>query len=86
MTDADGADAKKPMLRAGDSGYECGRSPETTALAAGVGIAVDGHDLVLEASAPPTAAVLDALSRYKADIIALLRSIPLHSNSKRSFC
>ena len=40
---------------------------------AGIGLHVDGGDLVLEASAPPPAAVLDLLSRHKADVIALLR-------------
>jgi hypothetical protein len=47
------------------------------ARAAGVGIALEGEDLMLEASAPPPAAVLDALSRHKADIIALLRAAAL---------
>ena len=41
---------------------------------AGIGLHVDGVDLVLEASAPPPAAVLDLLGRHKADLIALLRS------------
>jgi hypothetical protein len=41
---------------------------------AGIGLHVDGVDLVLEASAPPPAAILDLLSRHKADLIALLRS------------
>jgi hypothetical protein len=36
-------------------------------------LGIDGDDLVLEASAPPQAAVLDALSRHKAEIVALLR-------------
>jgi hypothetical protein len=36
-------------------------------------IGLDGDDLVLEASTPPPAAVLDALSRHKAGIVALLR-------------
>jgi hypothetical protein len=43
------------------------------ARAAGLGLHVDGLDLVLEASAPPPAAVLDLLSRYRADVVALLR-------------
>jgi hypothetical protein len=34
---------------------------------------VDDVDLVLEASAPPPAAVLDLLTRHKADLIVLLR-------------
>ena len=40
---------------------------------AGIGLDVDDGDLVLEASAPPSAAVLDLLARHKADVIALLR-------------
>ena len=44
-----------------------------TARAAGVEIALDGDDLVLEASSPPPEPVLDALSRNKAGIVALLR-------------
>jgi hypothetical protein len=37
---------------------------------------MDGDDLVLEASAPPPAAVLDLLSRHKVDIMTMLRSPP----------
>ena len=44
-----------------------------TARAAGVEIVLDGNDLVLEASSPPPETVLDALSRNKAGIVALLR-------------
>ena len=44
------------------------------ARAAGIEVGVDGDDLVLEASAPPPAAVLDLLSRHKAGIVALLRA------------
>lgn len=40
---------------------------------AGIGLHVDGVDLVLEASGPPPAAVLDLLTRYKTDLMALLR-------------
>ena len=40
---------------------------------AGIRLHVDGGELVLEASAPPPAAVLDLLSRHKADVIAMLR-------------
>ena len=39
---------------------------------AGVEIGIDGDDLVLEASAPPPAAVLDVLSRHKAEVLAVL--------------
>ena len=45
-----------------------------TARAAGIRVGIDGADLVLEASAAPPPAVLDTLSRNKAEIIALLRS------------
>src|SRR5262245_13394686 len=43
------------------------------ARAAGVHLGVDGDDLVLEAASAPPAAVLDALSRHKAEIVVLLR-------------
>ncbi len=43
------------------------------ARAACVSVGIDGDDLVLQASAPPPPAVLDALSRHKAAIVALLR-------------
>ena len=43
------------------------------ARAAGVHLGIDGEDLVLQATAPPPIAVVEALSRHKADIVALLR-------------
>lgn len=43
------------------------------ARAAGVELALDGDDLVLEAASAPPAAVLDTLSRHKAEIVVLLR-------------
>jgi hypothetical protein len=43
------------------------------ACAAGVQIAIDGTDLVLEASGPPPDAILDLLTRYKLGIVALLQ-------------
>jgi hypothetical protein len=43
------------------------------ARGAGIQLGIDGDDLVLEASAPPPAAVLDELSRHKAEIVVLLR-------------
>ena len=43
-----------------------------TARAASVEITLDGDDLILEASSPPPEPVLDALSRNKARIVALL--------------
>jgi hypothetical protein len=44
-----------------------------TARAAGIELAIDGDDLVLEAAAPPPAALLDLLSHHKAGIVMLLR-------------
>ena len=43
------------------------------AIAAGIGIAVNGESLSLKASSPPPEHVLTGLSRNKAEIIALLR-------------
>ena len=42
----------------------------------GVRVALDGEDLVLEAQSPPSPTLLDALSRHKAEIVALLRPGP----------
>jgi hypothetical protein len=44
------------------------------ARAAGVELALDGDDLVLKAASAPPAAVLDALSRHKAEIMVRLLS------------
>lgn len=43
------------------------------ARAAGVELALDGNDLALKAASAPPAAVLDALSRHKVEIMVLLR-------------
>jgi hypothetical protein len=43
------------------------------ARAAGIELALDGDDLALSAASAPPAAMLDALSRHKAEIVALLR-------------
>jgi hypothetical protein len=43
------------------------------ARAAGVKLALDGDHLVLSAASAPPAAVLDVLSRYKAEIVSFLR-------------
>jgi hypothetical protein len=43
------------------------------ARAAGVELTLDGDDLALKAASAPPAAVLDALSRHKAEIVVLLR-------------
>lgn len=45
----------------------------TQARAAGIQVAIDGEALVLKASAPPPAELLDLVARYKADIVILLR-------------
>jgi hypothetical protein len=37
-------------------------------------VTVDGEGLVLEAPTPPPPAVLDLLSRHKAEVVALLRA------------
>jgi hypothetical protein len=61
----------------GDSGK---RGPTRAAMvlrmarAAGIRLSVDAGDLVLEAAAPPPVAILELLSRYKPDVIALLLS------------
>ena len=44
-----------------------------TARAAGIDIRLDGDDLILEAPSPPSESVLDALSRNKTEVVALLR-------------
>jgi hypothetical protein len=44
------------------------------ACVAGIKLSTDGNNLLLEPSASPPAAVLDLLSRHKADILALLLS------------
>jgi hypothetical protein len=43
------------------------------ARAAGIQVKLDGDDLSLTASAPPPAAVLEILSRHKADVVQMLR-------------
>lgn len=43
------------------------------ARAAGLELEVDGDDLLLAASAPPSASILEMLSRHKAAVVALLR-------------
>jgi hypothetical protein len=43
------------------------------ARAADIQVKIDGADLLLRASAPPPAAVLDLLSRHKGEVVALLR-------------
>ena len=59
--------------QAGAHGYERGRSSQA-ARAAGIRVGIDGESLTLEAPVAPPTAVLDLLSRHKADIVALLRS------------
>jgi hypothetical protein len=43
------------------------------ARAFGIRLELDGDDLLLEASAPPPTAVLEALSQHKADVVRMLR-------------
>jgi hypothetical protein len=43
------------------------------ARSAGIKVKIDGEDLLLEALAPPTAAVLDLLSHHKTGILRMLR-------------
>jgi hypothetical protein len=50
-----------------------GREALRAARAVGVEFAVKGADLSLKAPAEPPAAVLDALRRHKAEIVAMLR-------------
>src|SRR4029077_8749435 len=47
------------------------------ARAASVIVGINDNDLMLRAPARPASAVLDALSRYKAEIVALIRLKPL---------
>jgi hypothetical protein len=44
-----------------------------SARATGVSVGIDGDDLVLRAPAIPATGLLDALSRHKATILAMLR-------------
>jgi hypothetical protein len=44
------------------------------ARAAGVKLAIDGDDLLLDAATMPPASVVDALRRHKAEVVAILRS------------
>jgi hypothetical protein len=44
------------------------------ARAAGVKLAIDGNDLLLDAATMPPASVVDALRRHKAEVVAILRS------------
>jgi hypothetical protein len=44
------------------------------ARAAGLELEVEGDDLLLAATAPPSASILEMLARHKATVVALLRS------------
>ncbi len=46
------------------------------ALTAGICVATDAGDLVLDAEAPPPAPLLDTLKHHKQAIVALLNSCP----------
>lgn len=67
---------EKCMRSNGGGAYERGQCPERCPCAAGIGFAVDGEDLLLNAPSAPTADVLDALARHKAEIVVLLRPGP----------
>jgi exodeoxyribonuclease V len=56
------------------------------AQTAGVSVAVDGDDLVLDAAAQPPADVLAALKAHKPQIVALLRSGPPQSRPDLTRC
>jgi hypothetical protein len=43
------------------------------ARAAGVELAIDGNDLLLDAATAPSASIVDALRRHKAEVVAMLR-------------
>src|SRR5262249_56147336 len=43
------------------------------ARAAGVALAIDGNDLLLDAATVPPASVVVALRRHKAEVVAMLR-------------
>jgi hypothetical protein len=45
----------------------------TAARTAGVRLTADGEDLLLDAASPPSVAVIDTLSRHKAEVLKLLR-------------
>jgi hypothetical protein len=47
---------------------------------AGVDIATDGNDLLLEASAPPPAELVNLLSRHKAEILDFLSAVSFESD------
>src|SRR5262245_25132655 len=43
------------------------------ARAANVSVSLDGHDLLLEAACAPPGQIVEMISRYKSDVIALVR-------------
>ena len=56
------------------------------ARAVGIHLEVDGDDLVLEASAPPSSAIVEVLSQHKAEIVAVLRQYPQDGGGWRRGC
>jgi hypothetical protein len=56
------------------------------ARAAGIQIEVEGGDLLLEAPAPPPTAVLDGLSRHKAEIVRYCARSKMAGRSKTGGC
>ena len=56
------------------------------ARTAGVRLTADGEHLLLDAASPPSAAVIDKLSRHKAEVLKLLRpagTLGEHANGPR---
>jgi hypothetical protein len=53
------------------------------ARAAGIQLGIDGDHLVLEAAVPPPPAVIDLLSRHKAEVLALLAATEYESNESK---
>jgi len=53
------------------------------ARAAGIKLGFDGDDLVLEAAVRPAPAVIDLLSRHKAEVLAMLAAIEHERNESK---
>lgn len=52
------------------------------ARAAGIQLGIDGDDLVLEAPAPPPPAVIDLLSRHKAEVVSMPARAKAHRTAR----
>jgi hypothetical protein len=49
----------------------------------GIFIGIDGDDLILEASSDPPTAVIDLLSRHKAEVLAILAATEYESTERK---